>query len=103
MTVITKENFAQEVLSSKTPAIVDFWAGWCGPCMMLSPIVEELDRELPQYKFCKADVDEQRELAIEYGVESIPTLLLVKNGEVVKRLVGYREKDALRQELEAVL
>ena len=89
-------------MQAKTPVVVDFWASWCGPCMMLSPIMEELDGELPQIKFCKVNVDDERDLAMEFQIDSIPTLLCVKDGHVVKRLVGYREKDALKKELEAL-
>ena len=101
MTVITKENFNTEVLQADKLVVMDFWASWCGPCMMLKPIFEELSSELPQVKFCKLDVDEERELAIEYGIESIPTLLFFKNGKVVHKLVGLRGKDELRAEIEA--
>ena len=101
MTILTKDNFENEVLNEQKLTVVDLWASWCGPCMMLKPIFEELSGEMPDVKFCKADVDEERDLAIEYGVESIPTLLLFKNGELVDTLVGYRDKQTLRTELEA--
>ena len=81
MTILTSENFDREVLNSDKPVVVDFWATWCGPCMMLSPIMEELDGEMPDVKFCKLNVDDERDLAIKYGVQSIPMLLFVKNGE----------------------
>ena len=102
MTTLTLDNFEQEVMQAKTPVVVDFWASWCGPCMMLAPVMEELDGELPQIKFCKVNVDDERDLAMEFQIDSIPTLLCVKNGHVVKRLVGYREKDALKKELESL-
>ena len=102
MTTLTLDNFEHEVMQAKTPVVVDFWASWCGPCMMLSPVMEKLDGELPQIKFCKVNVDDERDLAMEFQIDSIPTLLCVKNGHVVKRLVGYREKDALKKELEAL-
>ena len=102
MTTLTLDNFEQEVMQAKTPVVVDFWASWCGPCMILAPVMEELDGELPQIKFCKVNVDDERDLAMEFQIDSIPTLLCVKAGHVVKRLVGYREKDALKKELEAL-
>ena len=100
MTVITKENFEQEILGSDKLTILDFWATWCGPCMMLAPIMEELDGELADVKFCKCNVDEQMELAMQFRIESIPTLLLIKNGKVVNKLVGFREKSALLRDIE---
>ena len=102
MTTLTLDNFEPEVMQAKTPVVVDFWASWCGPCMMLAPVMEELDGELPQIKFCKVNVDDERDLAMEFQIDSIPTLLCVKDGHVVRRLVGYREKDALKKELEAL-
>lgn len=103
MTILTRDNFETEVLASEKPAVVDFWASWCGPCMMLKPIFEELSGEMPNVKFCKVNVDDERELAIEYGVQSIPTLLVFKGGELAATLVGYRDKETLRAELEAKL
>ena len=102
MTIVTLDNFDKEVMQAQTPVVVDFWASWCGPCMMLAPVMEELDGELPQIKFCKVNVDDERDLAMEFQIDSIPTLLCVKDGHVVRRLVGYREKDALKKELEAL-
>ena len=102
MTIVTLDNFEKEVMQAETPVVVDFWASWCGPCMMLAPVMEELDGELPQIKFCKVNVDDERDLAMEFQIDSIPTLLCVKDGHVVRRLVGYREKDALKKELEAL-
>lgn len=101
MTVITKDNFDAEVLHAGKLAVLDFWAAWCGPCMMLKPVFEELSQEMPQVKFCKLDVDEERELAVQYGIESIPTLLFFKDGRVIHKLVGLRGKDELRAEIEA--
>lgn len=101
MTVITKDNFDAEVLHVGKLAVLDFWAAWCGPCMMLKPVFEELSQEMPQVKFCKLDVDEERELAMQYGIESIPTLLFFKDGRVIHKLVGLRGKDELRAEIEA--
>ena len=89
---ITKENFEQEVLQSDRPVLVDFWASWCGPCRMVGPIVEEIAEECHQYKVVKINVDEQQELAIRFGVMSIPTLLVFKGGELVKQSIGAKPK-----------
>ena len=103
MTVITNENFEQEVLQSEKPVLVDFWAQWCGPCMMLKPVLEELEPEMPGVKFGKINVDEQPELAVASRIESIPTLLVIRDAKVVGKLIGFREKQALRKEIEKLL
>ena len=91
--ILTKENFETEVLKSDIPVLVDFWATWCGPCMMLSPVIAELAEELEgKVKVGKVNVDEQNELAMQYRVASIPTLLLFKNGELTKTSVGFMPK-----------
>ena len=102
MTIVTLDNFEKEVMQAETPVVVDFWASWCGPCMMLAPVMEALEPEVPGVKFCKVNVDDERDLDMEFQIESIPTLLCVKGGKAVKRLVGFREKDALKKELEAL-
>ena len=89
---ITKENFAQEVLQSEKPVLLDFWASWCGPCRMLSPIVDEVAEERGDVKVGKVNVDEQPELAGEFGVMSIPTLLVFEQGKLVRQAVGARPK-----------
>ena len=91
----TKDTFQQEVLESKIPVLVDFWAEWCGPCQMVLPIVEELGEELTDVKICKVNVDEQMELAKQYRVMSIPTLMVFKDGEMVKREMGAKSKAEL--------
>ena len=91
--ILTKENFEAEVLNSDLPVLVDFWASWCGPCMMLSPIISELAEEFDgKLKVGKVNVDEQNELAMQYRVASIPTLLLFKNGQLTKTSVGFMPK-----------
>ena len=92
---VTKDTFQQEVLESKIPVLVDFWAEWCGPCQMVLPIVEELGEELTVVKICKVNVDEQMELAKQYRVMSIPTLMVFKDGEMVKREMGAKSKAEL--------
>ena len=92
---ITKENFAQEVLQSEKPVLLDFWASWCGPCRMVSPIVDEIAEERGDIKVCKINVDEQPELAGSFGVMSIPTLVVMKDGKVVNRAVGAMPKQRI--------
>ena len=89
---LTQQNFNQEVLQSETPVLVDFWAEWCGPCRMVSPIVEEIAKENTAFKVGKVNVDEQPELAAKFGVMSIPTLIVMKDGKVVNQTAGARPK-----------
>lgn len=89
---LTKDNFKEEVLESKVPVLVDFWATWCGPCQMVGPVIEEVAGETQDAKICKVDVDAQPELAKEYRVMSIPTLMVFKEGQAVKRDVGAKSK-----------
>jgi len=89
---ITKENFEQEVLQSAKPVLLDFWASWCGPCRMLSPVVDEVAEERTDVKVGKVNVDEQPELAGEFGVMSIPTLLVFEQGKLVRQAVSARPK-----------
>ena len=98
---LTKENFEQEVLQAKEPVLVDFWASWCGPCQMVGPVVEEVAGEVTDAKICKVNVDEQPELARQFRVMSIPTLMVFKNGQTVKREVGAKSKAELRDMLNA--
>ena len=91
--IITKENFESEVLKSDIPVLVDFWATWCGPCRMLAPVIEEIAEEYAgKVKVGKIDVDQQGELAMQFRVASIPTLMVFKDGKVVNQALGYMPK-----------
>jgi len=93
---LTKENFDREVLQSEKPVLIDFWASWCMPCRMVAPVVEELSQEKADtVKVCKVNVDDQPELAAKFGIMSIPTLMVIKNGKVVNTSVGAKSKQAI--------
>lgn len=96
---ISEDNFESEVLKSELPVLVDFWAPWCGPCRMMGPIVDEIAEENLELKVCKVNVDEASELAIKYDVESIPTLIYFKNGQVRATMIGLRTKQDIMDEI----
>lgn len=96
---VTADNFEQEVLKTEGIVMVDFWAAWCGPCKMLSPIVDQIAEEHPEIKVCKVNIDEEPSLAIDFKVMSIPTLLVFKNGEKVNMSIGVQSKS----DIEAML
>ena len=95
--ILNKDNFDEVVLQSKEPILVDFWASWCGPCMMLSPIVEELSHT---YKVGKVNVDEEMELSHQYNIMTIPALLVFKDGKLVNQSVGYQSLEDLKKLME---
>ncbi len=92
--ILTKDNFEEEAIKSDIPVVVDFWASWCGPCRMVAPVMDQLAEEFDgTVKICKVNVDEEASLATKFRVMSIPTIILMKNGESVERVVGARSKD----------
>jgi len=101
---ITDNNFTEEVINSDQPVLVDFWAAWCGPCQMLGPVVDQIAEELSgKIKVGKLNVDENRATASQYGIMSIPTLLMFKDGKVVEKIVGALPKQVLMSKIEAYI
>ena len=96
---ITNANFQEEVMRSEKPVLVDFWAPWCGPCRMVGPIVEEIAQERDDVKVVKVNVDEEPELANRFGIMTIPTLMVIKNGEITSQSAGAKPKKAILEML----
>jgi len=102
--ILTDQNFDQEVLKASEPVLVDFWAPWCGPCQFMGPIIEELAKDMAgKAKICKLNVDENQATAEKYGVMSIPTLIIFKNGQIVEQASGVQSKEALADKLNKLL
>jgi thioredoxin 1 len=101
---ITDDNFEDTVLNSDTPIVVDFWAEWCGPCKMIAPTLEQLaDEYVGTFKVGKLNVDDNRETAMKYGIRSIPTLLVIKEGDVAEQIIGAHPKDTLKDKILSAL
>lgn len=102
--IVTSQNFEVEVKSSSLPVIVDVFAPWCGPCRQVAPIFDELSKELShKYKFVKLNIDEERDIAIQYNISSIPTFLFIKNGKIIGKETGYLSKETLKKKIESLL
>ena len=101
---LTKDNFEQEVLACKGPVLIDFWASWCGPCMMQGPVIDEVAKEMgDKVKVCKVNVDEQASLALEYRIASIPTLVFMKYGIFQERMIGLQQKSTIVNYLNSMI
>ena len=96
---VTTESFEEEVLKASSPVLVDFWASWCGPCKMLTPVVHEIAEEHPEIKVCSINVDEEMDLAQQFGIMSIPTLLIFNQGNKIQQMVGLQPKAVIEQML----
>lgn len=100
---LTKDNFNEVVIGAEKPVLIDFWATWCGPCKMIAPYVEQLANEREDITVCKVNVDEEEELAVKFGIQSIPTLIIIKDGAVAGKTVGYRDYKGLCDFIDATV
>lgn len=99
ITALTNDNYSQEVMKSDKPVLIDFWAEWCGPCKMMSEVVDDIAESRSDIKVCKVNVDDERDMAIKFGIDAIPTIILIRNGSTAAESVGYMQKDELLAKL----
>ena len=99
---LTKDSFHNEVMETEKVVVIDFWATWCGPCKMMAPVVEEVAKDYPDVKVCKVNVDEEPELSNAFKIVSIPTIVVIKNGEIIDSVVGYRPKEDIEKIIKLV-
>ena len=99
---LTKDSYHNEVMETEKVVVIDFWATWCGPCKMMAPVVEEVAKDYPDVKVCKVNVDEEHELSNAFKIVSIPTIVVIKNGEIIDSVVGYRPKEDIEKIIKLV-
>lgn len=99
---LTKDSYHNEVMETEKVVVIDFWATWCGPCKMMAPVVEEVAKDYPDVKVCKVNVDEEPELSNAFKIVSIPTIVVIKNGEIIDSIVGYRPKEDIEKIIKLV-
>ena len=99
---LTKDSYHNEVMETEKVVVIDFWATWCGPCKMMAPVVEEVAKDYPDVKVCKVTVDEEPELSNAFKIVSIPTIVVIKNGEIIDSVVGYRPKEDIEKIIKLV-
>lgn len=99
---LTKDSYHNEVMETEKVVVIDFWATWCGPCKMMAPVVEEVAKDYPDVKVCKVNVDEEPELSNVFKIVSIPTIVVIKNGEIIDSVVGYRPKEDIEKIIKLV-
>lgn len=99
---LTKDSYHNEVMETEKVVVIDFWATWCGPCKMMAPVVEEVAKDYPDVKVCKVNVDEEPELSNAFKIVSIPTIVVIKNGEIIDTVVGYRPKEDIEKIIKLV-
>ena len=99
---LTKDSYHNEVMETEKVVEIDFWANWCGPCKMMAPVVEEVAKDYPDVKVCKVNVDEEPELSNAFKIVSIPTIVVIKNGEIIDSVVGYRPKEDIEKIIKLV-